>query len=209
MTKKFVELDHPVLKHKLGYLRDKESTTQVFRETLKELSQLMAYEVMRDSNVERIDVKTPIAKAKVDRITKSPIVVSILRAGNTMQEAIVDIMPFCSAGHIGIYRDKFIHNTVEYYFKLPKNCEGQEILLVDPLMATGDTAVASLDRLKQYKVGKIKFMTVITCTQAVKKIHQFHPDVEIYTINLDNELTAEGYLIPGIGDAGDRLFKTK
>jgi len=209
MTKKFVELDHPVLKHKLGYLRDKESTTQVFRETLKELSQLMAYEVMRNSNVERIDVETPIARAKVDRITDTPIVVSILRAGNTMQEAILDAMPFCSAGHIGIYRDKFIHNTVEYYFKLPKDCEGKEVILVDPLMATGDTAVASLDRLKQYKVGTIKFMTVITCAQAVEKIHQFHPDVEIYTINLDNELTDEGYLIPGIGDAGDRLFKTK
>lgn len=209
MTKIFVELNHPVLRHKLGYLRDKESTTQVFREALKELSQLMAYEVMRNSSVELIEVETPIAKAKVDRITDAPIVVSILRAGNTMQEAILDAMPFCSAGHIGIYRDKFIHNTVEYYFKLPKDCEGKEVILVDPLMATGDTAVASLDRLKQYKVGTIKFMTVITCTQAVEKIHQFHPDVEIYTINLDNELTEEGYLIPGIGDAGDRLFKTK
>jgi uracil phosphoribosyltransferase len=209
MSKNLTKLDHPVLQHKLGYLRDKESSTLIFRGALREVSQLLAYEAMRNESTEKVKVESPMSTCEINRITTEPIIVSIMRAGNPMQEAILDMMPFCRAGHIGIYRDKFIENTVEYYFKLPNDCKGSEVILVDPLMATGDTMVAAVDRLKQYEVGKIKLLTIITNPRGVDKLHHFHPDVEVYTVGFDEELNEQGYIIPGIGDAGDRLFKTK
>lgn len=209
MSGKLTKLEHPVLEHKLGYLRDEETNSLVFRRCLAELSQYLAFEAMKDQSLEEIDVKTPIAKAKAKRIMEPPVFVSIMRAGNVMLEALLDTFPFGKAGHIGIYRDKFINNTVEYYFKLPENSKGKDILLLDPLIATGDTMVAALDRLKHYQVGKIKVLTIITCPKAVEKVHHFHPDVEIMTIGYDTELDEKGYLVPGIGDAGDRLYKTK
>lgn len=209
MSKKIVKLEHPVLEHKLGYLREKETNSLVFRRCLSELTQYLAFEAMKEYPLEQIEIETPICKTSVGRITQAPVFVSVLRAGNAMLEALLDAFPFGRAGHIGIYRDKFIKNTVEYYFKLPENMGGSEVFLIDPLIATGDTMVAAIDRLKNYNVKTIKILTIITCPLAIEKIHYFHPDVEIFTIGLDKELDPRGYLVPGIGDAGDRLYKTK
>jgi len=125
-----------------------------------------------------------------------------------MLDSMLNALPFCSVGHIGIYRDKFIDNTVEYYFKLPEDVTGKDILLVDPLLATGDTAIASLDRLKQYEVGKIKLITILTCKHGTDRVHHFHPDVEILTLSANEDINEKGYLVPGLGDAGNRLFGT-
>ncbi len=204
-------VDHPILKHKLGLLRNKETNSHNFREIVKEVSSLIAYEACRDLITEAEEVDAVMGKAKVDRVSseKAPILVSIMRAGNGMMDAILGLMPFARAGHIGIYRDKFIGNTVEYYFKIPSESKGKTTLLLDPLLATGDTAVACIDRLKQYEVGEIRFLTILASREGAEKIKQFHPDVKIYTIALEEELNDKGYLVPGIGDAGDRLFQTK
>jgi uracil phosphoribosyltransferase len=210
MKGRYIEIDHPLLKHKLGLLRDKETTSARFREVTKQISGLMVYEVMRDwDQFDRLSIETPICKTEIDRITNPPVVVSVLRAGNGMLDAILTMMPFAPAGFIGIYRDKFIKNTVEYYFKLPADVKGKDILICDPLIATADTMVAALDRLKNYEVGRIKVISILASKEGVEKVHHFHPDVDIYSLSTEAELTEEGYLVPGLGDAGDRLFKTK
>lgn len=205
-----IQLEHPLLTHKLGYLRDEKTTSAEFRELIKEISSLMTYEVMRDfKELEEISVKTPMCETKAQRVVNAPCVVSILRAGNAMLDAMLSMLPFASAGFIGIYRDKFIKNTVEYYFKLPENMEGKEILLCDPLIATADTMIAAIDRLKDYEVGKIKVISILASKEGLEKLKHFHPDVTVYCLSIEKELTPEGYLVPGLGDAGDRLYKTK
>lgn len=203
-------INHPLLKHKLGYLRDKNTNSSEFREIVKEISKVLAYEAMKDWNqVETIAIETPIAKTKTERIINPPVVVSIMRAGNGMLDAVLSMIPISSAGYIGIYRDKFIKNTVEYYFKMPENIKGKEIFLCDPLIATADTIIAAIDRLKQYEVGKIKVLSILASRYGLEKVLNFHPDVEIYTLNIEEEMNDHGYLVPGLGDAGDRLFQTK
>jgi uracil phosphoribosyltransferase len=203
-------LTHPLLRHKLGYLRDKNTHSAEFRELTKEIGRILAYEVMRDwSSLDNVSIETPIAKAQVERITNPPVVTAILRAGNGMLDAVLSMIPFASAGFIGIYRDKFIHNTVEYYFKMPADVEGRTILLCDPLIATADTMVAAIDRLKSYRVGKIKILSILVSEHALERLSHFHPDVEIYALNIEKEMTESGYLEPGLGDAGDRLYQTK
>ncbi len=210
MTGKVTVIKHPLLKHKLGYLRDKNTNSHDFREIMKEISKILAYEAMREwDQMENVSIETPIAKTTTERIKNPPVVVSILRAGNGMLDAILSMIPISSAGFIGIYRDKFIHNTVEYYFKMPENIKGKDILLCDPLVATADTIVAALDRLKQYEVGKIKVLCVIASKAGLERLHYFHPDVEVLTLNVEEEMNESGYLVPGLGDAGDRLFQTK
>lgn len=206
MTKKYTQIEHPVISHKLSFLRDAKTGSQEFRGIMNEMSRLIAYEATRDLKTCSIDIETPLAKTQVDRIEESPMLVSIMRAGNGMIDGILSVLPFASAGHIGIYRDKFIGNTVEYYFKLPEEPKGRTVLLLDPLVATGDTAVACLDRLKQYDVGKIKLLSILVSPQGLEKIHHFHPDVEIVAAAKEESLTENGYLLPGIGDAGDRLY---
>ncbi len=210
MNSKVHVIDHPLLRHKLGYLRDKKTDSYEFRELTKEISRILAYEVMRDwSDLESVDIETPIAKAKIERIVKPPVVVSILRAGNGMLDAVLSMIPFASAGFIGIYRDKFIHNTVEYYFKLPADVKGKTAIVCDPLISTADTMIAAIDRLKAFDVGKIKILSILVSDFAIKKIQHFHPEVEIYAVNIEKEINDLGYLVPGLGDAGDRLFQTK
>ena len=207
---KVVVLDHPLLRHKLGYLRDKNTNSNEFRDLVKEISRILAYEVMRDwKAMFSFEVETPIAKAKVERIENPPVVVSIMRAGNGMLDAILSMIPFASAGFIGIYRDKFIHETVEYYFKMPADIKGRRALLCDPLVATADTMIAAIDRLKSYEVNQIKVVTILVSQSAIERIHHFHPDVEIFTLNVETEINEAGYLVPGLGDAGDRLYQTK
>ena len=203
-------IDHPLLNHKLGYLRDQNTRSQEFREIVREISKMLAYESMRDwPHLDKVTVETPIATTQVDRISKAPVAVAILRAGNGMLDAVLDMIPIASAGFIGIYRDKFIHNTVEYYFKLPQDIQGRDILLCDPLIATVDTMIAAIDRLKSYHVGRIRVLSIITSQNAIERLHHFHPDTEIFTVNIEKEVNEMGYLVPGLGDAGDRLYQTK
>jgi uracil phosphoribosyltransferase len=210
MPSKLNVLDHPLLRHKLGYLRDKNTSSAEFRELIKEISRILAHEVMRDwKEMTKVEIETPIAPATVERITNPPVVVSIMRAGNGMLDPVLSMIPFASAGFIGIYRDKFIHNTVEYYFKMPANIKGKLAILCDPLVASADTMIAAIDRLKSYEVDKIRVLSVLCSQVAIDRIHHFHPDVEIFTLNVETEMTEEGYLVPGLGDAGDRLYQTK
>lgn len=203
-------IDHPLLKHKLGYLRDRNTGSSEFRELMKEISRILAHEVMRDwTEMREVIVETPIAQTKVERIANAPVVVSVMRAGNGMLDAVLSMIPFASAGFIGIYRDKFINNTVEYYFKMPADIKGKLAILCDPLVSTADTMIAAIDRLKSYEVKKIRILTILCSEFALEKIHKFHPDVDIFTINLEKEINDHGYLVPGLGDAGDRLYQTK
>ena len=203
---KFTQLDHPILKHKLAMLRDKNTNSIGFRGMIKELATILAYEACRDMKTVSMDVETPLAKTKCQRPESYPIVMSIMRAGNGMLEGVLQTLPYSSSGHIGIYRDKFINNTVEYYFKLPDSSKGKDVLLLDPMVATGDTAIAAIDRLKQYQVGKIKFLCILISPMALERLAHFHPDVEIIAVEKEEGLTDEGYLLPGIGDAGNRLY---
>lgn len=210
MPKNFTLLNHPLLKHKLGYLRDKKTTSHEFRELVKEISRILAYEVMREwKDLRKIDIETPMMRTKVERINNAPVVVSIMRAGNGMLDAVLSMIPFASTGFIGIYRDKFIHSTVEYYFKMPADIQGKQALLCDPLVATADTAIAAIERLKSYEVGHIKLLTILISEQAIKRLQEQHPDVEIFTLSVEKEMNENGYLLPGLGDAGDRLYQTK
>jgi len=208
--KNFKHINHPILRHKLGLLRDKNTSSFEFRELVKEISKILAYEAMKDwDQFEIVDIETPITKTKVEKIKNAPIAVSIMRAGNPVQEAVLSMLPFASAGHIGIYRDKFIGNTVEYYFKLPENHVGKTILLCEPLLATADTSINAIDRLKNYEVGKIKLLSILVSEKGLEKLHHYHPDVEVYALNLEKEINDKGYLVPGLGDAGDRIYGTK
>jgi uracil phosphoribosyltransferase len=210
MEGKVTVLDHPLLKHKLGYLRDKRTNSVEFRDLVKEISVLLAYEAMRDwKDMTEIDIETPIAKTRVQRILKAPVIVSVMRAGNGMLDSVLSVIPFASAGFIGIYRDKFVHNTVEYYVKMPEDIKGRMAILCDPLVSTADTMIAAIDRLKSYEVKEIKILSILLSDFAKKRIHHFHPDVDIFTLNIENEINELGYLVPGLGDAGDRLYQTK
>lgn len=203
-------LEHPLLRHHLGVLRDKNSSTEKFRDVTKEISRILAYEALRDwKDLEDVDIETPLAKTKVQRMHQAPLIISVMRAGNPMLDAILGIMPFASAGHIGIYRDKFIHTTVEYYFKIPKEHVGRAVFLCEPLIATADTSIAAIDRLKSYNVGKIRLLSILVSPQGVEKLAKYHPDVEIYALEKEQGLNELGYLMPGLGDAGDRLYGTK
>ncbi|MCC2680410.1 MAG: hypothetical protein K0R29_2986 [Pseudobdellovibrio sp.] len=207
---KITIVNHPLLKHKLGYLRDRNTGSSEFRELMKEISRILAHEVMRDwTEMREVVVETPIAQTKVERIANAPVVVSVMRAGNGMLDAVLSMIPFASAGFIGIYRDKFINNTIEYYFKMPADIKGKMAILCDPLVSTADTMIAAIDRLKSYEVKKIRILTILCSEFAMEKIHRFHPDVDIFTINVEKEINDHGYLVPGLGDAGDRLYQTK
>lgn len=203
-------MDHPLLRHKLGILRDRNTRSHEFRDMVYEMSKMLAFEAMRSwPHVETVTVETPIAEASVERITRPPVAVAILRAGNGMLDAVLDMIPIASAGFIGIYRDKFIHNTVEYYFKLPQDIQGRDILLCDPLIATADTMIAAIDRLKSFQVGRIHILSILCSQVAVDRLQHFHPDAEIFTVNIEKEVNESGYLVPGLGDAGDRLYQTR
>jgi uracil phosphoribosyltransferase len=208
-VKNLVLLDHPILRHMLTALRDRKTEPSNFRRSLREMAALVAYEASRDLATGHAEIETPLAMASSSVVVESPIVVSIMRAGNGMLDGVLSVMPFAAAGHIGIYRDKFINNTVEYYLKLPEDAKGRRVYVVDPLLATGDTAVACIDRLAQYEVGAISFLCVLCSRSGLEKLFQFHPDVKVYTLAIEPEMNDLGYLVPGLGDVGDRLYGTK
>jgi uracil phosphoribosyltransferase len=201
-------IDHPILQHSLATLRDKRTDSAEFRRELHGITRLLAYEASRDLATCLIEIETPLASTQAQIVSETPIVVSIMRAGNAMLDAMLSVMPFAAAGHIGIYRDKFINNTVEYYLKLPEDANGRRIYLVDPLLGTGDTAIACIDRLKTYDVGRITFVCVLCSEVGLERLFHFHPDVDVYTLAIEPQLNENGYLIPGLGDVGARIYKT-
>ena len=206
--KNLILVDHPILRHSLTILRDRNTDSAAFRRTLHEVTRLIAYEASRDLATSTVEVETPLARTQSEMMSETPIVVSIMRAGNAMLEGVLSVMPFAAAGHIGIYRDKFINNTVEYYLKLPQDAKGRRIYLVDPLLGTGDTAVACIDRLNQYETGAITLICVLCSKPGLEKLFHFHPDARVYALAVEPELDDRGYLIPGLGDVGARLYKT-
>lgn len=206
--KSLIEIKHPLVQHKLSVLRKKQTSSATFRKTVEEMTHLVAYEATRNLQTQDVPLETPLEETTGPMIAEDIILVSIMRAGNSMLEALLNVMPFARAGHIGIYRDKFIKNTVEYYFRLPQNIKGKRILLADPIVATGDTVLACLDRLKQYEVGQIHLLTLLISPEGLEKVHHFHPDVEVLCASKERGLNEKGYLLPGIGDAGNRLYHT-
>lgn len=201
-------ITHPVVKHKLSVLRDKETSPLSFRLIMEEISQFMAYEATRDLAVGKKTVSTPLETTEGDTVAEELVLVSVMRAGNGMLSGMVRILPFATVGHIGIYRDRFLKSTVEYYLRLPRNVKGKRVLMLDPLLATGDTACAAIDRLKEFEVGPISYLCFLASPEGLDKLSKVHPDVEVLTLNVERCLDEKGYLLPGIGDAGDRLYDT-
>jgi uracil phosphoribosyltransferase len=203
-----VVLEHPLLQHKLTRLRDENTKPADFRRSLSEMSGLIAFEATRDLGSKEIPITTPLEPMKSSVVSDRILIVPVLRAGSGMLDGILQVLPFARVGHIGIYRDKLLHSTVEYYLRIPKDVKKDRVLLLDPLCATGDTAVAAIERLKDYEVGEISILTVLAAPAGVKKVHAEFPGVKIYTVCLERELNERGYILPGLGDAGDRLFDT-
>ena len=203
-------LDHPLIQHKLAILRNKNTTVKEFRELISEISGLMCYEATRNLPVVEVDVETPITTAKCHMLSgKKMAIVPILRAGLGMVDAMVDLIPAAKIGHIGLYRDPETHKPVEYYCKLPEDIENRVVFVVDPMLATGGSAIAAIDFLKKHGCKNIIMMNVIGCPEGVKTVQEAHPDVDIYLAALDEKLNEHAYIIPGLGDAGDRIFGTK
>ena len=203
-------MDHPLIQHKVSLMRDKETGTKEFRELLDEISMLMAYEVTRDLPLRTVEIETPICLAQTKVIAgKKLAIVPILRAGLGMVEGIMSLVPAAKVGHIGLYRDPNTLEPVEYYCKLPEDCEEREILLVDPMLATGGSASAAIRFLKRRGCKHIKLVCLIAAPEGAERVQADHPDVNIYVAAMDEKLNDHGYIIPGLGDAGDRLFGTK
>ena len=207
---KVMVMDHPLIQHKVSLMRDKETGTKEFRELLNEISMLMAYEVTRDLPLREIEIETPICRAQTKVIAgKKLAIVPILRAGLGMVDGIMSLVPSAKVGHIGLYRDPNTLEPVEYYCKLPEDCEEREILLVDPMLATGGSASAAIRFLKRRGCKHIKLVCLIAAPEGTSRIQADHPDVNIYVAAMDEKLNDHGYIVPGLGDAGDRLFGTK
>ena len=202
--------DHPVIKHKLTMLRDVNTGTALFRNLVTEISSLMAYEVTRELETKEIEVETPMTTTKGEVLAGKKLgLVPILRAGLGMVDGMLSIIPAAKVGHIGVYRDPETLKPVDYYCKLPSDLEERELLLLDPMIATGGSALAAIEFLKEKGCKSIKFLCIIAAPEGVDKIKEAHPDVDIYVAGLDECLNENGYIMPGLGDAGDRLFGTK
>ena len=209
MSKVYV-FDHPLIQHKLSILRDKETSVKEFRELVGEIAQLMCYEATRDLPLEDVDVETPMGTAHCKRISgKKLAVVPILRAGLGMVDGMVAMMPNVKVGHIGLYRDPETLAPVKYYFKMPPDISERDVIVVDPMLATGGSAAAAVTFLKETGARSIKLMCVIGAPEGVARLQKDHPDVDIYVAALDEKLNEHGYIVPGLGDAGDRIFGTK
>ncbi|RMX03566.1 uracil phosphoribosyltransferase [Corticibacter populi] len=203
-------IDHPLVQHKLTLMRKKDTSTNSFRRLLNELSTLMAYEVTRDMPVQHIEIETPMETMLAPVIDgKKLVLVSILRAGGGILDGVLNVVPGARVGHIGLYRDPETLQAVEYYFKMPSEVAERDVILVDPMLATGNSVVAAVNRVKALGPRSIKFMCLLAAPEGVKTLQQAHPDVQIYTAAVDRELNDHGYILPGLGDAGDRIFGTK
>ena len=203
-------IDHPLVQHKLSLMRSRETSTSTFRNLLREISTLLAYEVCRDLPTTRIEINTPIAPMMGPVLDgKKIVLVSILRAGSGILEGMLDIVPSARVGHICLYRDPKTLVPVEYYYKVPDNMGERDCIVVDPMLATGNSAVAAVDRLKESGPRSIKFVCLLTCPEGLATFHGSHPDIPVFTAAVDERLNEKSYIVPGLGDAGDRLFGTK
>ncbi len=203
-------LDHPLIRHKLAIIRNKETDTKKFREIIQELATLMAYESFKDVPTQEIEVETPLEKTTQTVVKENSIaIIPILRAGLGMVEGVLTLFPAAKVGHIGLYRNEETLEPHEYYCKLPANIEDKVVMVLDPMLATGGSSVAAIELLKKRGCKKIKLMSIIAAPEGVKKVAESHPDVEIYVSTLDRGLNEHGYILPGLGDAGDRIFGTK
>lgn len=209
MEKVFV-FDHPLIQHKISLLRDKNTSTKEFRELVSEIAMLMGYEVTRDMTLKEVEIETPVAIAKTKVISGKKLgIVPILRAGLGMVDGMLNLIPMAKVGHIGLYRDPETLEPVEYYCKLPMDAAEREIVVLDPMLATGGSASAAIRFIKERGVTNIKLMCLIAAKDGIARINKDHPDVEIYCAAVDEKLNEHGYIVPGLGDAGDRLFGTK
>ena len=204
------ELNHPLIQHKLAILRNENTGVKEFRELVSEIAGLMCYEATRNLPLTDVDVETPIAVTKCKMLAgKKLAIIPILRAGLGMVDNMVDMIPSAKIGHIGLYRDPETHQPVEYYCKLPEDIESRQVYVVDPMLATGGSAIAAIDFLKQHGCKSIIMMNIIGCPEGVKAVTEAHPDVDLYIAAIDEKLNDHAYIIPGLGDAGDRIFGTK
>ena len=203
-------LNHPLIQHKLAILRNKDTSVKEFRELVSEISGLMCYEATRNLPTEEVQVETPVAAATCRMLSgKKLAIVPVLRAGLGMVDAMVDLIPSAKIGHIGLYRDPETHKPVEYYCKLPEDVDQRVVFVVDPMLATGGSAVAAIDFLKQHGCQNIIMMNIIGCPEGIKRVTEAHPDVELYLAACDEKLNDHAYIVPGLGDAGDRIFGTR
>lgn len=203
-------IDHPLVQHKLSLMRSKETSTSTFRNLLSEISTLLAYEVCRDLPTSKVQIETPLASMSAPLLDgKKIVLVSILRAGTGILDGMLKILPSARVGHIGLYRDPKTLVPVEYYYKVPDNMQERDCIVVDPMLATGNSAVAAVDRLKESGPRSIKFVCLLTCPEGLKVFHGHHPDIPVFTAAVDDRLNEKSYIVPGLGDAGDRLFGTK
>ncbi|MBD2125238.1 uracil phosphoribosyltransferase [Microcoleus sp. ZQ-A2] len=211
MTPQVTVIDHPFVQHKLTLMRQFDTSTTKFRQLMKEVGMLLAYEVTRDLPLKYEPIKTPIAPMNAPMLAseKKMVVVSIMRAGQGLLDGILELMPSARVGHIGLYRDPSTYVAIEYYLKLPHDVDHRDILVVDPMLATGNSAIAAVDRIKELGPVSIKFLCLLAAPEGMKHFHDHHPDVPIYTAAVDEKLDEHGYIVPGLGDAGDRLYGTK
>jgi len=209
-TGEVVVIRHPLVQHKLGLMRKKDTATSVFRSLLAEISMLLAYEVTRDLPTHEVAAETPVASTTIRLLDgKKIVLVSILRAGNGLLDGMLRILPSARVGHVGLYRDPATLQAVEYYFKLPHEMAERDVVILDPMLATGNSAIAAVARVRATHPRSIRFVCLLTCPEGLAAFHRAHPDVPVYTAAVDSHLNEHGYIVPGLGDAGDRLYGTK
>ena len=204
------ELNHPLITHKLAILRDKKTGTKEFRELIKEIAMILCYEAMKDVELVETEITTPLTKMKTGKLDEDKYAfIPILRAGLGMVDGVINVVPNARIGHIGMYRNEETFEPVNYFFKVPGGIENREVFLLDPMLATGGSAIDAVGSLKSKGVKKIKFLCIIAAPEGIKALNKVHPDVEIYCANIDEKLNENKYIVPGLGDAGDRIFGTK
>jgi len=207
---KAIELKHPLIEHKLTILRDKRTGTKEFRELIGELAMFLCFEAMKDVKLEQVEIETPLAKIKTGKLNEDKYAfIPILRAGTGMLEGVIKVIPNAKIGHIGMYRNEETLKPVKYYYKVPKDIKNKEIIILDPMLATGGSGIDTIEALKQEGATNIKFLSIIAAPEGIEKIEKQHPDVQIYCAKIDECLNDMGYIVPGLGDAGDRIFGTK
>ena len=205
-----VELNHPLITHKLSILRNKDTGTKEFRELISEIAMFLCYEAMKDIELKDVEIKTPLEKLKTKMLDEDNYVfIPILRAGMGMLDGVITVVPNAKIGHIGMYRDEETYEPVNYFFKVPNGITEKEVFLLDPMLATGGSAIDAIDLLKEKGVKKINFLSIISAPEGLKEVTKKHPDVKIYTAHIDRELNNNKYICPGLGDAGDRIYGTK
>ncbi|HZP37214.1 MAG TPA: uracil phosphoribosyltransferase [Methylomirabilota bacterium] len=209
-TGQVVEIRHPLVQHKLGLMRKRDTSTSEFRSLLAEISMLLAYEVTRELPTHEVPAETPVAPTTIRLLDgKKIVLVSILRAGNGLLDGMLRILPSARVGHVGLFRDPQTLQAVEYYFKVPHDLTERDVVVLDPMLATGNSAIAAVRRLRGARPRSIRFVCLLTCPEGLAAFHRVHPDVPVYTAAIDSHLDEHGYIVPGLGDAGDRLFGTR